>query len=165
MKIIESLYFFQLPFIPVLLFQWIFFFTYSNEFLILELYIMKPFGDVVWGAPKSSKESFMSQQRRSSKSRSKVIDKKWLVRIANCKAYKWVGEGLLCPGNLLGYSLIIIRKVGERGTSLSFLSRHHASIICSSFRLGSRVFLSLHGQARSTNYWFLSLQRAHPRDY
>ena len=43
--------------------------------------------------------------------------------------------------NLLGYSFIIKGKV-ERGrrTSLSFLSRCHASIISSSSRLGRGVF-------------------------
>ena len=56
--------------------------------------------------------------------------------------------------NFLGYSFIIKGKV-QKGRTLSFLSRHHASIISSSSRLNRRVFLSLHGQARSTNYCFL----------
>ena len=58
----------------------------------------------------------MSQHRRNS-TRNKVTDKRWFIRIRNCKAYKWVGEVLLCPENLLGYSLIIIRKV-SRGEHL-----------------------------------------------
>ena len=48
---------------------------------------------------------------------------------------------------------------------MSFLSRHHASIIISSSRLSRDVFLSLHGQARFTNYGFLCVQRAYPRDH
>ena len=56
----------------------------------------------------------------------------------------------------LGYSFIIKGKVGKvRKTSLSFLSRCHASIFSSSFRLSRGVFLSLYGLARSTNYCFL----------
>ena len=46
-----------------------------------------------------------------------------------------------CPENLLGYSFIIKGKVGRgRRPSLSFLNRHHASNISSSFRLGRGVF-------------------------
>ena len=75
------------------------------------------------------------------------------------------GEGSQ-PENILGYSFIIKGKVGRgRRTSLSFLSGCHASIITSSFRSGRGVFLSLHGQARSTNYSLLCVQRACPRDY
>ena len=59
----------------------------------------------------------------------------------------------------MGYSFIfyiIKRKVGrKRGPSLSFLGRRHVFIISSSSRLGRGVFLSLSGQARSTNYCFL----------
>ena len=61
--------------------------------------------------------------------------------------------------SLLGYSFIIKRKVGTgRRPSLSFLSRHPASIISFS-KLSRGVFLSFHGQARATNYCFLCVQR------
>ena len=48
------------------------------------------------------------------------------------------------------------QRTGERGRrpSLSFLNRRHASVISFSSRLGRGIFLSLHGQARSTNYCF-----------
>ena len=56
------------------------------------------------------------------------------------------------------------RKSGEgRRPPLSFLSRRHASIIGSASRLSRGVFLSLHGQARSTNYQFSCVERARPR--
>ena len=54
----------------------------------------------------------------------------------------------------VGYSFKIKIKVGAE-KSLSFLSRHHASTISSSSRLGREVFLSQDDQARSTNYYFL----------
>ena len=56
-----------------------------------------------------------------------------------------------CPENLVGYSFMIKKKVGrgKRPLYSSFLTRHHASIISSSSRLGWTVFLSLHGQART----------------
>ena len=62
---------------------------------------------------------------------------------------------MLCPENLVGYSFIIKGKVcvcgwggvGERPLYSSFLSRCHDSIISSSSRLGSGVFISLYGQA------------------
>ena len=55
------------------------------------------------------------------------------------------------PENLVGHSFIIKGKIGrgERPPSSSFLSRHHASIINSSSRLGGGVFVSLGGQART----------------
>ena len=82
------------------------------------------------------------------------------------KASEWVGEGVLHPENLLGYSFVIKGKVGRgRRTSVSFLSRRHASIISSTSKLSKGVFLSLHGQARFTNYGFLCVQRAYPRDH
>ena len=60
------------------------------------------------------------------------------------------------PKNLLGYSFIIKKKKSGKGekTSLSFLSRHHASIISSSSRLSRKVSVSLHGQARFTSCCF-----------
>ena len=67
--------------------------------------------------------------------------------------------------NLLGYSLIIKGKVGSGRDTLSFLGRHPASIVSSLFRLSRGIFLSLHGQARSTNYCFLCVQRACSRDH
>ena len=70
------------------------------------------------------------------------------------------------PGNSLGYSFIIKGKVGRgRRTSLSFVSRCHASIISSSSRLSRDVFLFLHCQTRSTNHCFSCMQRACPRDH
>ena len=65
-----------------------------------------------------------------------------------------MGKGCF-PKNFLGYSFINSGRVGRgRRTSWSFLSRHHTSIISSSSRLTRAVFLSLHGQARSTNLVF-----------
>ena len=61
------------------------------------------------------------------------------------------------PENLLGYSFIIEGKVGRR-TSLSFLSRCHASNISFSSSLSREVFLSLRGQARSINDCFSCVQ-------
>ena len=71
-----------------------------------------------------------------------------------CAVYEWVEEGVLYPENL-GFSFIIKGKVDRERRTLSFLSRHHASIISSSSRLSRGVFLSLYGQARSTNYCFV----------
>ena len=60
-----------------------------------------------------------------------------------------------CPENLLGYSFIIEGKVGRsRRTPLSFLSKLDFFITSSSSRLGRGVFLSLDGQARSTDGCF-----------
>ena len=56
-----------------------------------------------------------------------------------CAVYEWVEEGVLHPENLVGFSFIIKGKVA-RGRTLSFLSRHHTSIISSSSRLGRGVF-------------------------
>ena len=68
-----------------------------------------------------------------------------------------------CPENLLVYHFIIKGKVGRgRRPSLSFLSRHHASVISSSSRLTRGVLLSLHGEVRSTDYCFLCVQRVYP---
>ena len=70
------------------------------------------------------------------------------------------------PENLVGYSLIIKRKVGRGRTPLMFFwSKPHVSNISCSSRLGRGVFLSLQGQARFTNYGFLCVQRAYPRDH
>lgn len=49
-----------------------------------------------------------------------------------------------------------------RRPSLSFLSRHQASVVSNSPWSGRGVFLSLPGQARSTKYSFSCAQRARP---
>ena len=105
-------------------------------------------------------QSFMSQCRKIS-SRGKMIAKKWFIRIGCLWGlHKRVGK------RLPGYSFIIRREVGRgRRPSLSFLNRHHASNISSSFRLGRGVFLSLHGQARYTNYCFSWVQRVCPNNW
>ena len=92
-------------------------------------------------------------QCREEFNKNKVVDKKWFIRIGCLWGLQAGGQEMPWPKNLLGYSFIIKGKV-ERGrrTSLSFLSRRYASIIGSSSRLGRGVFLSLHGQARPTNY-------------
>ena len=74
---------------------------------------------------------------------------------------RWMSKP--CSQNLRGYNFTIKGKV-ERGrtTSLSFLHRRHVSIISFSPRLNKGVFLSLYGQASSTNNCFLCVQRAHP---
>ena len=59
--------------------------------------------------------------------------------------YKQADERLLHSKNLLGYSFII-QKCGGGEEDLSFLSRGHGSIICSSSRLGRGDFLSLCGR-------------------
>ena len=70
------------------------------------------------------------------------------------------------PRELSGVQFNSKRKVGMgRGTSLSFLSSPLASIISSSIRLGKGVFLSLHGQARFTNYFCSCVHRTCPRDH
>ena len=74
---------------------------------------------------------------------------------------RWMSKP--CSQNLRGYNFITKGKV-ERGrtTSLSFLHRRHVSIISFSSTLNKGVFLSLYGQASSTNNCFLCVQRAHP---
>ena len=62
---------------------------------------------------------------------------------------------MLVPKNLLGYNFTMRGKVGRGRRPLSFLSRHHASIISSSSGLSRGVLLSLRDQVRSTNYCFL----------
>ena len=65
-----------------------------------------------------------------------------------------------------GHTEVFIIKgtVGGR-TSLSFLRKHHASIISSSSRLSGGVYLSLHGQAESINYCFLCVHSICLRDH
>ena len=103
----------------------------------------------------------MSQHRKNS-TRCRVIDKEWSIEIGRLwglQEARWESAML---ESLLGYSFIIKRKVGTaRRPSLSFLSRHPASIISFS-KLSRGVFLSFHGQARSTNYCFLCVQRTCP---
>ena len=111
--------------------------------------------ETVWCHVQGPQElwSFMSQCRKNS-ARGKVIDNKWFIRIGSLWGLQEGWWEMSCPKNLPSYSFIIRGKVGRgKRTSLSFLSRCHASIISSSSRLG-RVFLSLRGQARSTNYCF-----------
>ena len=50
-----------------------------------------------------------------------------------------------------GYSFIINGKVGSREKTLCLLSGQYASVISSSLKLHTGVFLSLHGWARP---WF-----------
>ena len=101
-----------------------------------------------WGALKSSDTIVLYVSMSS-----RVVDKKWCIRMAHwwgLQADWW---------NLLGYSFIIKGTVEQRRRPLSFLSRHHASIISSSSRLGREISLFLHGQARSTNYCFFNVCR------
>ena len=73
-------------------------------------------------------------------SRGKVIRTDSLEQ-DTCAVYKWVGKGVLCPENLLGYSFIIKGKMGRgRRASLTFLSRRPVFIISSSSRLSTGVF-------------------------
>ena len=117
--------------------------------------------DVVWaGALKSSGAIvlYVSVQRRI---HPELSGKKWFIRIGHLwglQAGEWV---MLHPENLLGYSYIIKGKMQRgRRVSLSFLTRCHASIINSFSRLSRGVFLSLLGQASSTNYCCMCVQRA-----
>ena len=121
-------------------------------------------GETIWvsfeglqRAPVS--QSFMSQHRKEySEKQSDLLE--W----DSCEVYKWVDENCLTE-NLLGYIFRIKGRVGKGKTiSLPFLSRHHASIFSSSARSGGGVFLPLRGQARSTNYHFLCVSRASPRE-
>ena len=106
---------------------------------------------VIWEKPKllscvlvGSEElwPFMSQCREEF-NESKVI-RSDLLGQDSYEAYKWAGQRMLYPENLLGYSFIIKGKMGRgRRTSSSFLSRHHASIISSSSRLSQGIFLFL----------------------
>ena len=136
---------------------WNFFFFFKLYKIVLVLPNIKT-GVILgglWRAPVP--QSFMSQCKEFGKS--KMIGKKWFITIGYLWGFQAGGWEMACPGNLLGYSFIfyIIKgKVGRRrGPSLSFLSRCHVFIISSSSRLGRGVFLSLRGQARSTNYCFL----------
>ena len=100
------------------------------------------------GLRRSPGTQFFKSRHRKNSVRGKVI------RIGACEVYKWVGERV-------GYGLITKGKVGMgRRSSLSFLSsRCHASIFSFSSRLGRRVFLSLHGPARSINCFHVCRQR------
>ena len=96
----------------------------------------------VSGASKSSRtQSFMFRSRENGV-RGKVGGKRCFIRIGDALRTHW----------LQFYSR---RKSGEgRRPSLSFLSRGHGSIISSSSGLSKGIFLTLHSQARSTNYCF-----------
>ena len=63
------------------------------------------------------------------------------------------GQEGAAPKNLVGCSFIIKRKGVGRGTSLSFLSRHQASIINSSSRLDRGIFLFLGPQITVFSVW------------
>ena len=84
----------------------------------------------------------MSQHRKNSV-RGKVIGKKWFVRIGCLKAYNRVGQREPLPENLVRYSFIIKGKVGREKKTTFILTLRHTS----SFH--QRVFLSLHGQAKT----------------
>ena len=66
---------------------------------------------------------------------------------------------------LTGLQFYNQRKSGEEENFFVFLSKHHASIVCSSSRLGRGVFLSLCGQARSVDGCFLCVQITCPRNH
>ena len=132
----------------------------------------------------------MSQHRKNSVS-GKVISKKWFVRIGCLTAYSRVRQREPLPENLVRHSFIIKGKVGrEKKTTFILILRypsnfHHQLLL----QDGQRVFLSLHGQAKTVmalwkNYFrsrykrvftlkchlcingcFLSVQRACPRSH
>ena len=65
---------------------------------------------------------------------------------------------------LTGLQFYNQRKSGEEEKNFFvFLSKHNASIIYSSSRLGRGVFFSLYGQARSVDDCFLCVQITCPR--
>ena len=78
-----------------------------------------------------------------------------------CEAYKGAGEGMP-PWEFTALQFYNQKKDEGGRLSLSFLNRHHASIISSSSGLSMGVFLFLQGKARSTNYCFLCVHRACP---
>ena len=106
-----------------------------------------------WGLWRAPIPQFFMSQHRNNSARGKVVDKKWFIRML---------VRLTC-GQMRGCSMLRTywlqlynqRKSGEgERRSLSFLSRHHASIINIS-RLIRGVFLSLYGQGSSKNYCFV----------
>ena len=102
---------------------------------------------------------YVSVQKEFSERQS---DKKLFIRIGHLRGLHTVAERMSCPENLVGHMFIIKGREGRgRGPSLSFSIRCHVSIISFSSRLGRGVFLSLHGQARSTDC-FLCVQTACP---
>ena len=63
---------------------------------------------------------------------SRVMDKKWCIRIGCLWGLQVVDKRVPCLENLWGYSFIIKGKVGKwRRTSWSFLNRHDVSVISS----------------------------------
>ena len=52
--------------------------------------------------------------RKEFSERQRDIDK-WFIRIGRLCVYRWAGEGLPRPENLLGYSFIIKGKAGSQG--------------------------------------------------
>ena len=88
--------------------------------------------------------------------------KKLFITIGHLRGLHTVAERMPCPENLVGHIFIIKGREGRgRGPSLSFSIRCHVSIISFPSRLGRGVFLSLHGQARSTDC-FLCVHRVCP---
>ena len=113
-------------------------------------------------APKSSGITFfyVSAQKKKKLARHKEIGRSDLLDQDACEAYKGAGEGM--PPWEFTALQFYNRKMRGRRPSLSFLNRHHASIISSSSGLSMGVFLSLRGQGRSKNYCVLWIQRACP---
>ena len=74
-------------------------------------------------------------------------------------------QEMLCPKNLVGYSFIIRGKVWKESTSLSFLSRHRAPIISSSFRLGREFAYSYMVKLGPQIAGGFCMQRSCPRDH
>ena len=84
------------------------------------------------------------------------VREKWFIRIGHLWGLQMDRWERLHPRTYWGCNFIIKGKAGRgRRTFFTFLSRHYASIISSSSRLSRGVFLSLHGQTRSTSYCFL----------
>ena len=89
---------------------------------------------VISGAPKSSGTIvlYVSMQQRIQWEAE--VDKKWFIRTGCLWGLQAGRREMLRPENLPDHSFIIKGKVGRGRRTLSFLSRHHASIISSSSR-------------------------------
>ena len=106
-------------------------------------------------------------QQRKEFSDGKTVHETWFIRKGCVWGLQAGRQEMLRPENLPGYKFYNQRKAGRgrRPPFPSFLSRCHASLISSSSSLSRRVFLSLHGPARSANFCFLDVQRACSRDH
>ena len=113
----------------------------------------KTIGVITWGSEELQYPTFMSQCTEEF-SESSVVDESWFIRLGHFWGIQVNGQEMLLAENLLSYSFIIQGKVGRGEDLLCLSSRRHASIINFSSRLGRGVFLSLHGQARSTDYYY-----------